>query len=1013
MKRPARRPGRSRAHAAPPTDRPAPDRPAVAFAPARRPFTPYARAGAAPFASGSSVFEELESRRLMTTVALDGGLLSVLGDDGRANDLSVQFDGADRSRLVADANGDRRVFDAADVVRIRIVGGDESDVIAVGDAVDVPADLDGKAGDDRLSGGAGADVLFGDSGSDTLVGNGGDDALDGGDEADQLYGGPGYDVAHSGYWRGGLDGNWGGVASLDDFPAPAASTAAAGSPGGGSGGGSGGTVAYSLNGGAAGVLLDGGVLRVVGAGDQPNDLRVRYNTRTGAYTGVVNSDAATFATGVRSAEVIGGDRADTIHVDDDVPIGVTINANGGNDSIYGGPGGDVIDAGAGDDTVAGNGGNDTLFGGPGNDRLDGGPGADRSDGGPGYDLGASTTFVGGIEKAYNGEGAPSAPAPSAPSAPVAPTPAAPSTPAASPEPSTPVPSDNSGQSPDARITSAYATTIHAGQATHFSALASTLNAGGPETARYEWDFGDPDGPYNQLVGFNAGHVYDRPGTYTVTLRVFNEGRKSDTATTTVTVRNAERRELYVSADGDDSNPGTWDRPFRTAAKVARVLDRGTSDVRVAFRRGDSFDVTEPIVVAGQNVEIGAYGSGAKPVLKWTGTRDQNAILRGYTTTDGWSIRDLTLDSKWNSTDGDQRGMPVGVSPLGENITVRDTTFLNIGYGVNMNGKPRALLMLNNDAPLDTGIRGYFAWVSGSDIVMLGNRAVNSTREHTIRISQGERVLIHDNDITNQDRSRADRYDTAKGAITVQKGEYAWVSGNRIHGPLSIGPLGGEQGLAETGSRWRYAVVEGNTVSGAPVEINHGSDHTMIRNNLLNVDGDQAVEVDAYNGQFRRGVTDITIANNTAVNTNDKGRFVWFGGSPNGAKLVNNVYIADRLVVGAYGSAPVYVNADNLNGIDEVSHNVWPVPTILRYAQGGINYVGYNAGAAGFQTPAEWEALARVGNETFDNTATESTATPRPGEPAATAGVPVAGVFVDFDGNYRDPSRSWSAGAFQV
>src|SRR5690606_5512664 len=85
----------------------------------------------------------------------------------------------------------------------------------------------------------------------------------------------------------------------------------------------------------------------------------------------------------------------------------------------------------------------------------------------------------------------------------------------------------SGSAPVARITTPVGTTIMAGMTIHVDALTSSLNVGNPTTARYEWDFGDPSSPYNKLVGYNAAHNYANPGTYTVTLKVFNEtGRSS-------------------------------------------------------------------------------------------------------------------------------------------------------------------------------------------------------------------------------------------------------------------------------------------------------------------------------------------------------------------------------------------------------------------------------------------------------------------------------------------------------
>src|SRR5690242_18733760 len=73
------------------------------------------------------------------------------------------------------------------------------------------------------------------------------------------------------------------------------------------------------------------------------------------------------------------------------------------------------------------------------------------------------------------------------------------------------------------------TTIEAGQSVHVSAMPNRkgvgTNFGGDATsAQIEWNFHDPKGAYNHLPGFNAAHVYEKPGKYKVTLRVTNKGK---------------------------------------------------------------------------------------------------------------------------------------------------------------------------------------------------------------------------------------------------------------------------------------------------------------------------------------------------------------------------------------------------------------------------------------------------------------------------------------------------------
>src|SRR5690349_1048815 len=79
--------------------------------------------------------------------------------------------------------------------------------------------------------------------------------------------------------------------------------------------------------------------------------------------------------------------------------------------------------------------------------------------------------------------------------------------------------------------------IPAGQAIFVNAvqtgllIGADLGVGSPLNARYPWDFGDasPGTRFNQLPGFSAGHVYDMPGMYLITLTVTNEAGEIGTA----------------------------------------------------------------------------------------------------------------------------------------------------------------------------------------------------------------------------------------------------------------------------------------------------------------------------------------------------------------------------------------------------------------------------------------------------------------------------------------------------
>jgi len=75
------------------------------------------------------------------------------------------------------------------------------------------------------------------------------------------------------------------------------------------------------------------------------------------------------------------------------------------------------------------------------------------------------------------------------------------------------------------------------------ALSSTLGYGSSIDANYQWNFGDPNGAYNTLPGFNATHVYTVPGSYTITLTVTNALHQSSSVSASVKISADSRRPM--------------------------------------------------------------------------------------------------------------------------------------------------------------------------------------------------------------------------------------------------------------------------------------------------------------------------------------------------------------------------------------------------------------------------------------------------------------------------------------
>jgi len=498
---------------------------------------------------------------------------------------------------------------------------------------------------------------------------------------------------------------------------------------------------------------------------------------------------------------------------------------------------------------------------------------------------------------------------------------------------------------------------------HVNALDIPLASGTPLTAKYEWDFGDGT-PTARLPGWNAAHVYDTPGTYTLSLRLTVDRMSFHVGSMSVVIKANTRKTLHIAQEGDDSNPGTVDRPLKTFIRASNLLRDNT---QLLFRRGDRFDIQDvEMNLRSKNVLIGAYGDDTKPrpvFWKLPSTKTRLAIMM-YRPAADVVIQDICFDGPYTVEPG--KGAPKvpfdGINPIGDNITIRRCEFRNITTAVSSERKVSGLLFEGNSAPLDTGIRGYMVWGQGSDHVYLNNTCANSTREHGFRINFATRLLIAGNTMTNLDRAaQGDKDDIAKGCIEMHTGSYAYIANNTVHsGALRVGPRGGDTEPADTAMEW--AVIEGNQVTGSAISVRPGTHHAVLRNNVVrNEEGVKVFRADSAG----RTSTDIVIDHNTTIAPSEIARFLNVEGKAERITLTNNLLIAPKMVVGKDAAAAVYVGMSDISCFDRIAGNVWskPASSVKFAGEGGLFYIGNKWGEpAGYIPFDKWKSFPQVSGD---------------------------------------------------
>ncbi|MHC4946636.1 MAG: PKD domain-containing protein [Planctomycetota bacterium] len=499
------------------------------------------------------------------------------------------------------------------------------------------------------------------------------------------------------------------------------------------------------------------------------------------------------------------------------------------------------------------------------------------------------------------------------------------------------------------IITAIATEGEAPFTVHVHGLGTNPPAGGHLGADFEWDFDDPAGAYNEIEAWQAAHTYDQPGTYQVVLRVY-DNFESGVAVVDVTVHPSTRRQIHVSASGSDANDGAT--PATAIRSLSRLRALMTDHSEILFRRGDVFDFAGTLELPGEDVVVGAYGTGQRPVLRWSGAVQQFAPIMS-TPSDALDIviQDLAFTSTHPS--GLDAQTPRGLMVFGTNVTVRGCTFNNLGQA--MTSAPFGIagwLTMNNSS----GVLGtYYAWNRGRDICHIGNVCDDSLFEHNIRGQFITRIMIAHNELFN----------TAKTNFWFMEGHHAWASHNRLEATSVV--MGPNRTEAGDSRHLEYARIQSNDLDSTTIRIYPGIDKVRIFDNLITGSPNVGIEVWGWNDDLNRGTRDVTIDNNTVVTDRNYAQGVYLvKETVDGLFILRNMFVAPEFVTGGYQSANVFIEErpQRLPYDWVFENNIWALPIDRRWCD-GVFYAWHAPGICpGFLNEAEWDGMYQTSGEQF-------------------------------------------------
>src|SRR3954469_18316891 len=449
-------------------------------------------------------------------------------------------------------------------------------------------------------------------------------------------------------------------------------------------------------------------------------------------------------------------------------------------------------------------------------------------------------------------------------------PVAGSPPAPRPTP-TPTPTPTTGQ-----ITAALVPSRESGVAplyVFFDATATTAVA----TSRpfheleYRWDFGDaasgswsstpgmPNLSRNQATGPMAAHVFESPGTYTVSLTVL-DGAGAATKTVQISVSDPDTVFAANTLCVGNSQPvaGSGGCPAGAAVLASSDFDTAINNniagrKRILFRRGNTFTSSADagIRVNGPGL-IGAFGSGAAPVVSMSGNNNAIVLSSGSTPTiKDWRIMDLEINGNFGAATN-----AIFADGGIDQVTLLRMNIHHMHFGVKLSPDTldnygSAHRLWDQWAVVDSSVRnaiggagGYVLYFSGQRVAVMGNvLSDSSAAEHVLRTPHIYKGVFSHNDMSKQAPTKhvvkiqaASWFGAAPTVYTEQVllSNNKFPSGDGGSWTVTLGPMN-----AQSDERVKQVIVERNWFAPHPAQsqaLTLWSQDVTVRNTLFNLTG---------------------------------------------------------------------------------------------------------------------------------------------------------------------------------
>ena len=295
---------------------------------------------------------------------------------------------------------------------------------------------------------------------------------------------------------------------------------------------------------------------------------------------------------------------------------------------------------------------------------------------------------------------------------------------------------------------------------------------------HEWNFGDPQSgtwefsgkSKNTAFGPTTAHVFDKPGSYTVTVTITSADNQTVSRNVVINVQDPNAvwagNATRCFSNNSDFTACPANAIHVTTGSLTEASSQCNGGNRCLFRRGHVF--TGRLRVGGETGLVGAFGAGTQPAIFPASNDGEGVSVNGGSR--DWRIMEIRVGDTASPA-----GQVVGVSGRVEELLIYRTSNLPNGISSGLIFS-YSLLSQRGEALHDgfyvvenrftnvghNGNNGMF--IATGHLAILGNFIDNiiNRAEHVIRIQHGEVGVVSHNNLGRQN--------VAKGVLTIRSAD---------------------------------------------------------------------------------------------------------------------------------------------------------------------------------------------------------------------------------------------------